>query len=191
MFNGIVFSCNQFVDDGQRLFFNLNSVDYATYKWARDNKHPIPGTYAMGNGMLLFDPKRKAYVLLQRSNGVAFDKGKISGIGGVLDFQEGVNMAGFLGYVRQQTLKEVDEEVCLQESLSAVALLGLYVDTDTLKVEFLYRGTGVVLGVKAAENKRIVEVSQAGLMGFVRQNQTELEESTRIHLNNLTSKLAK
>ena len=189
LFNGQIYSCNAFDDDGQRLAIGVNPVDYKTYKWARDGKRLIPGAYVMGNCMFLFDPRREVFTLLQRSGSVAFDAGKISGIGGVLDYKQ-VDMRDFARYVEQATVDEVVEEVQLQGRLKSVALLGLYWDTETYKVEFAYYGEAEVLSVKANENKKIVEVPREKLVSFTKQNNFRIEESTRVHLNQLASKLA-
>jgi len=182
-------SCNSFDDDGQRLAIGVNQTNYKTYKWARDGKRPLPGAYTMGNCMLLFDPRREAFTLLQRSSGVAFDIGKISGIGGVLDYKQ-VDMRNFAAYIEQATVDEVIEEVHLQSELKAVALLGLYWDTETYRVEFVYYGEAEVSGVKAGENKKVVEVPRAKIVSFTKQNNSRIEESTRVHLNYWASKLA-
>ncbi len=189
LFNRQIYSCNAFDDDGQRLAIGVNPVDYKTYKWARDGKRLIPGAYVMGNCMFLFDPRKEAFTLLQRSGGVAFDAGKISGIGGVLDYKQ-VDMRDFARYVEQATVDEIVEEVHLQGRLSGVALLGLYWDTETYKVEFAYYGEAEVLGVKANENKKVIEVPREKLVSFTRQNYSKIEESTRVHLNHWASKLA-
>ncbi|MEK7154889.1 MAG: hypothetical protein AAB697_02055 [Patescibacteria group bacterium] len=189
LFNGQIYSCNAFDDDGHRLAIGVNQVDYKTYKWARDKKRLIPGAYTMGNCMLLFDPKRESFTLLQRSSGVAFDTGKISGIGGVLDYKQ-MDMRNFIGYVEQATIGEVAEEVRLQGGLKAVALLGLYWDTETYKVEFAYYGEAEVQGVKADENKKVIEVPKTELASFTKQNGYRIEASTRVHLNHFASKLS-
>lgn len=189
LFNGQIYSCNSFDDDGRQLAIGVNRVDYKTYKWARDRKCPLPGAYTMGNCMFLFDPRRQAFTLLQRSSGVAFDTGKISGIGGVLDYKP-TDMRKFAEYVKQATINEVAEEVHLLGGLKAVALLGLYWDTETYKVEFAYYGEAEVQGVKADENKKVIEVLRAKLVSFTKQNSYRIEESTRVHLDHLASKLA-
>ena len=189
LFNGEIYSCNTFEDNGQTLSIGVNKVDYKTYKWARDHKLPLRGAYGIGNGMLLFDPKRNAFTLLKRSETVAFDKAKISVIGGVLSYKQ-VGVSNFERHIKEATIEEVFEEVQIKGNLEKVALLGLYWDTETYKVEFLYSGQAQVISVKADENKEIVEVPQNEFTNFVQQHRSQMELTSGIHFDHLAAKTA-
>lgn len=190
LFNGQQFSCNSFSDGGNNLQIGVNRVDYATYKWARGEGQFIPGTFAMGNCIFIFDPDRQAYIFLQRSQTVAFDQGKISAIGGVIDYAD-LPMADFLPYVQAETVKEVYEEVQHLGKLRSVGLLGLYHDTQTNKVEFAYSGVAHVLGVRADESVALLEVTKPNLPGFFKKHLTRFEASTQVHLDHLASKFVR
>ena len=188
MFDGGIYSCNSFAQDGTLVTMGVNQTSYSIYKWARDKRVHIPGTYVMGTCMFVFDKYRDAYVFVQRAENVAFDTGKISGVGGVVDYRE-VGMADFGGYIQESMEKEIDEELVIAGGLQAVSLLGFYWDSDTHKTEFAYYGEARVQGIRAAENKRIVGVKRSQLANYVQQHQDQLEESTRNHLLHLTGKL--
>jgi hypothetical protein len=188
VFDGEIYSCNSLVQDATGIHIHVDRTNYSLYKWARDHKKTIPGTHVMGTCMFVFDKQRESYVLVQRADTVAFDVGKISGIGGVVDYQE-VGMASFSDYIQQAVETEVSEELITTNGVHGVSLLGLYYDSETLKTEFAYYGEAQVLGVKANENKRIVEVGKNQLGAYVHDFEDQIEESTKNHLLHRTSAL--
>lgn len=189
MHDSEIYSCNSFACDETTITIGVNKTRYSVYKWARDKRRHIPGTHVMGSCMFVFDRAREAYVLVQRADNVAFDTGKISGVGGVVDYKE-IEIANFAHYIQTSVEQEVGEELVTIGGLRAVSLLGFYLDPDTLKTEFAYYGEAEVSGVKAAENRRLIEVRGNQLADYAQEHEDQLEESTANHLLHVIGLLA-
>lgn len=187
IFNGQIYCCHSYVNNDGQVSLGINRGDYATYSYMRGNNIKRAGTYSSGNCMFVFDPNRQAYVFVQRGNTV-FDAAKISAIGGVLDYKD-VEMDSFLGHVESETLKELGEELHVEGMPTAISLLGFYVDTDTYKLEFAYKGNVSVVDFKDGENRALLEIESREMEEFYRKNKQNLEASTRNHLEYLRADL--
>jgi hypothetical protein len=187
IFNGEIYCCNYLQENGVQVVVGLNKSDYKTYKWARDNNIELTGAYTMGNGAILLDPTKNAFIMVERADDLAFDEGKVTSVGGVIDYAE-VDMSEFSDYLRKLTAAEVDQELEFT-GLGELSLLGVYYDTETMKLEFCYTGTIEGAGIKESENKRIVDVP-VGYMGeFLQANKGRVEASSLQHLEHWAPRL--
>jgi len=108
-FNGGIYCCNGVLELGKFAFFGVNHSDYATYKWAKDNKLLIPGAYTMGTGTYLYDLSRRSFVFGRRTDKVSTDPNTISvASGGVVEYKMNmkVRMGKFLDFLSAQSVKE-------------------------------------------------------------------------------------
>lgn len=190
LFNGLIYCCNSFVSNGNNIAIGVNQADYKTYKFARDRNKKLPGAYAMGVGIFILDERTQCYFFLKRSGNLAFDADTISVIGGVLDYAE-IDMNDFPKYVEKVAIREVEEEVYLENKLSGVRLIGMYFDTESLKVEYVYFAFGSVLKVKGDENVAVIQIPKNELSNFVITDKDLFESSTGVHLSYLANSICK
>ncbi len=182
IFNGGVWSCHRIAENDTGITMGVNTTDYATYLWARSGRRIVPGAWTIGTGALIFDEDDNL-ILVQRTMKVATDPGKISVIGGVVDIETGIMEGDFVGMIRRQIQKEINEEIDLEE-IKETEFLGVAIDAETLKVEFGFRvDAGGRINIKDKdESRELVRVKGEEIGRFIRKHRNELELSTRWHL---------
>lgn len=190
LFNGGIYCCNGLIQMGNLVLAWVNSSDYATYVWARKNKLPIPGAYAMGTGTFIYDPDQ-GYAFAVRTKNVAFDDHTISATsGGVIEHipSQKPRMKKFLNFVRGQANRETREELCITD-LGDETFLGMYLDEKTYKLEFAFTANAHVNRKRGNENSKLTFVSKGKVHDFYQYNNYRMKESTRKHLEHWAKRL--
>jgi hypothetical protein len=158
----------------------LRRGNYKTYAWARASGAPAPGAHAVGTCALVWAPEDDEIALVRRSQRIAFDKGALSGLGGVVEWSPRIH-EGVASYFRQSMRDEIDEELTTPEPIGDddTRYVGAYIDERTLKLElfFVIRTTSTVL--RGWENDAMVRVRRAELPLLPRD---AVETSLRNHL---------
>lgn len=181
LFDGEVLACCAMRFERGRTVFSLCRTPYSRYAWARGHDRPIAGAWAVGTGVIVWDESEEAFAFFERADTVLFDRGRVSGVGGVLEWSADAG-PDFRRHLEESVLHELREEIGVSLRRADLSPLGLWVDERTLKLELLHLARVEACRIANAENVRVVHVAAGGLAAFVAERGEALETSMREHL---------
>lgn len=176
LFNGDQFSVNSVFANQNSLRICLNKTCYKHNLWMRQQPHKTPGYMILGTGVYVYDDD--GLYLVRRQN-VATNSGKIASVAGCVDYDSNVNSQGFFEYLKLANLKELEEEVTLENepSMDDLKYLGLvHEDEDTIfRFRFLLKGK--IINTVGDENSEVITVRWSDLVDFYEKYINNLNKS--------------
>lgn len=173
--------------DAGRARLALGRSSYAPYAWARAHEPPRPGLHAVGTGVLVFERSSRSCVLLQRGEGVVFDRARVGWVGGVATPPADTSVDPWV-HLQAESAIELDEELALDErpfDPARLRFVGAYIDEATLKLEVLFAAAVERCALRGEENTRCVRLAPDALRTWCAANEARAERSMREHLRHL------
>lgn len=176
LFNGDQFSVNSVFASQKSLRICLNKTCYKHNLWMRQQPHKTPGYMILGTGVYVYDDN---HLYLVRRQNVATNSGKIATVVGCVDYDNNVNSQNFFDYLKVANLKELEEEVVLDNKPRSNDLkyFGLvHEDEDTI-FRFRFTLKGKIINTLGDENSEVITVKWSELDSFYKENLTCLNKS--------------
>lgn len=174
-----------------RVCLALGRSSYAPYAWARAHDRPRPGLYAVGTGVLVRERATRSWALLERGEGVVFDRARVGWVGGVATPPADTSVDPWL-HLQGESAHELDEELALDEAPldpARLRFVGAYIDERTLKLEVLFTAAVERCALRGEENTRCVRVPLGSLRRWLDANEPRAERSMREHLRHIVAEL--
>ena len=176
LFNGDQFSVKGVFASQNSLRICLNKTCYKHNLWMRQQPHKTPGYTILGTGVYVYYDN--SLYLVRRQN-VATNSGKIATVVGCVDYDNNVNSQNFFEYLKLANMKELEEEVVLDNKpcLKDLKYLGFVHEDEDAIFRFRFMLKGKIINTVGDENSEVINVKWGELDSFYKNNLTSLNKS--------------